>query len=158
MQLQGARVVVIGGSSGIGLATAQQARQAGADVTIVGRSPDRLVQAQQVLGAFLTSGALGHHGWGWATDEPFELTGKLTNVRLGHPHGEVTLTVDGEIWQAALSPGAAPNGRLPRLTLEPDGLGLTVPRSHDALTSQCHGGSPTEDQSRAPGITIPDRR
>ncbi|PON10641.1 short-chain dehydrogenase, partial [Candidatus Entotheonella serta] len=50
MQLQGAHVVVIGGSSGIGLATARLAKQEGADVTIVGRSQDKLDQAQRELG------------------------------------------------------------------------------------------------------------
>lgn len=38
-----------------------------------------------------------HHGWGWATDEEFELTGAIKAVRLGNPHGELTLeTVDGD--------------------------------------------------------------
>ena len=41
MTLQGAQVVVIGGSSGIGLATAAIANQQGAHVTIAGRSPER---------------------------------------------------------------------------------------------------------------------
>ena len=48
--LEGQRVVVIGGSSGIGLATARLARAAGADVTIAGRSEDRLREAQRALG------------------------------------------------------------------------------------------------------------
>ncbi|MGD8252152.1 MAG: DUF6152 family protein [Desulfobacterales bacterium] len=39
-----------------------------------------------------------HHGWGWATDEEFEITGKIVDVRLGNPHGEVTLDVAGESW------------------------------------------------------------
>ncbi len=39
-----------------------------------------------------------HHGWGWATDEEFELTGTVTAVSLGNPHGEVTLEADGEEW------------------------------------------------------------
>ncbi len=47
---------------------------------------------------FLAQGALAHHGWGWATDEEFEITGKITSVRLGNPHGEVTLDVKGEKW------------------------------------------------------------
>lgn len=51
-----------------------------------------------VAGAFLIQGALAHHGWGWATDEEFELTGEITRVRLGNPHGEVTLDVNGEAW------------------------------------------------------------
>jgi hypothetical protein len=51
-----------------------------------------------VVYTFLASGAFAHHGWGWATDEQFVLTGKITKVRLGNPHGEVTLSVDDEIW------------------------------------------------------------
>lgn len=43
--MQGLHVVVIGGSSGIGLATAQHARFAGADVTIIARNPERLRRA-----------------------------------------------------------------------------------------------------------------
>jgi len=42
--------------------------------------------------------ASAHHGWGWATDEEFEITGRITKVRLGNPHGEVTLEVKGEQW------------------------------------------------------------
>ena len=45
MQLQGKRVVVIGGSSGIGLETARLALAEGAFVTIAGRSQERLRQA-----------------------------------------------------------------------------------------------------------------
>jgi hypothetical protein len=51
-----------------------------------------------VVGPFLALNALAHHGWGWATDEEFALTGKVTQVRLGNPHGEVTLDVAGERW------------------------------------------------------------
>ena len=43
-------------------------------------------------------GAIAHHGWGWATDEEFEITGTISKVRLGNPHGEVTLDVNGERW------------------------------------------------------------
>ena len=48
--LDGQRVVLIGGSSGIGLATAHLARVEGADVTIAGRSEDRLREAARELG------------------------------------------------------------------------------------------------------------
>lgn len=51
-----------------------------------------------VVGPFLALDALAHHGWGWATEEEFALTGKVTQVRLGNPHGEVTLDVAGERW------------------------------------------------------------
>lgn len=47
---------------------------------------------------FLAQTALAHHGWGWATDEEFEISGKITHVKLGNPHGEVTLDVKGEKW------------------------------------------------------------
>lgn len=51
-----------------------------------------------VVGAIVMQGALAHHGWGWATGEEFEVTGTITAVRLGNPHGEVALDVDGERW------------------------------------------------------------
>jgi NAD(P)-dependent dehydrogenase (short-subunit alcohol dehydrogenase family) len=41
-QLAGQTVVVIGGSSGIGLETARRARAEGADVILTARDPDRL--------------------------------------------------------------------------------------------------------------------
>ena len=46
----------------------------------------------------LPVGARAHHGWGWASAEEFEISGVITAVRLGNPHGEVTLDVDGERW------------------------------------------------------------
>jgi len=45
LQLDGQTVVVIGGSSGIGLATARRARDEGARVIITARDPDRLFRA-----------------------------------------------------------------------------------------------------------------
>jgi hypothetical protein len=39
-----------------------------------------------------------HHGWGWATDEEFEISGAIVAVKLGNPHGEITLNVNDEIW------------------------------------------------------------
>ena len=50
MNLQGKRVVIIGGSSGIGLATAKAAVSAGAKVLIAGRSVQKLEQAQVEIG------------------------------------------------------------------------------------------------------------
>lgn len=46
-------VVIVGGSSGIGLATAQLAQQLGAAVTLVGRNPERLQRAVDELGGEL---------------------------------------------------------------------------------------------------------
>ena len=50
-ELAGQTVVVIGGSSGIGLETARQARSEGADVIVAGRDPERLERAARELGA-----------------------------------------------------------------------------------------------------------
>ena len=50
-ELAGQRVVVIGGSSGIGLETARRARAEGANVVLTGRNPKRLERAARELGA-----------------------------------------------------------------------------------------------------------
>jgi NAD(P)-dependent dehydrogenase (short-subunit alcohol dehydrogenase family) len=50
-ELRGQTVVVIGGSAGIGLATARRARSEGADVIVTARNPDRLKQVGRDLGA-----------------------------------------------------------------------------------------------------------
>ena len=55
MALEGEHVVVVGGSSGIGLETARQALAAGASVTIAGRSEDRLRRAAADLGGAVRS-------------------------------------------------------------------------------------------------------
>ena len=47
--LKDSRIVIIGGSSGIGLATAKQAIEQGAHVIIAGRSEERLKAARELL-------------------------------------------------------------------------------------------------------------
>ena len=54
-QLAGQTVVVIGGSSGIGLETARGAREQGADVIITARDPDRLHRVGLGLGASIAA-------------------------------------------------------------------------------------------------------
>ena len=49
MSLEAQSVVIIGGSSGMGLAIAKEAVDAGADVTIAGRSQAKLDQARQAI-------------------------------------------------------------------------------------------------------------
>ncbi|KQW75840.1 hypothetical protein ASC89_23235 [Devosia sp. Root413D1] len=49
-QLMGRKVVVVGGSSGIGLGVAAAALERGAELVLVGRSQDKLLQAQRSLG------------------------------------------------------------------------------------------------------------
>ncbi len=50
------------------------------------------------MGLIYAQLSFGHHGWGWATDEEYEITGEVTDLRLGNPHGELTLNVDGSEW------------------------------------------------------------
>ena len=54
-ELLGQTVVVIGGSAGIGLATARRARAEGADIILVGRDPERLEHAAGQVGARSTA-------------------------------------------------------------------------------------------------------
>ncbi|MER9406238.1 SDR family oxidoreductase [Mesorhizobium caraganae] len=53
--LKGQKIVVVGGSSGIGLGVAKAALQNDAEVVIVGRSPDRLKAAETALGGRVKS-------------------------------------------------------------------------------------------------------
>lgn len=53
--LKGQKIVVVGGSSGIGLGVAKAALDNGAEVVIVGRSPDRLKAAEAALGGRVKS-------------------------------------------------------------------------------------------------------
>ncbi len=55
-----------------------------------------LACAALTIGASLP--AFAHHGWTWAEDVNAELTGTVAAAKLGNPHGELTLTVDGANW------------------------------------------------------------
>jgi len=61
--LLGQTVLVIGGSSGIGLETARLARARGADIILTARNPDRLHRAGIELGASIAAfDATGSNG------------------------------------------------------------------------------------------------
>ena len=49
MGIEGQSVVIIGGSSGMGLAIAKEAVDRGADVTVAGRSQAKLDDARQTI-------------------------------------------------------------------------------------------------------------
>ena len=55
MSLQGSRVIIVGGSSGLGLATAQAALARGAQVAVTGRSLERLRAVQAEFGGLETA-------------------------------------------------------------------------------------------------------
>ena len=57
-----------------------------------------VVVAAAAVGLLTPTTLMAHHGWEWATDKEFEITGKVADVSLGNPHGRVTINVDGEEW------------------------------------------------------------
>jgi NAD(P)-dependent dehydrogenase (short-subunit alcohol dehydrogenase family) len=59
MRFEGKHLVIVGGSSGIGLETARLGLAEGASVTIAGRSKDRLQRAAENLSASLADGSAG---------------------------------------------------------------------------------------------------
>lgn len=48
--------------------------------------------------AFVTAPAIAHHGWSWTTGGNIDLTGLITSVQLGNPHGVLKVDVEGEEW------------------------------------------------------------
>jgi NAD(P)-dependent dehydrogenase (short-subunit alcohol dehydrogenase family) len=50
IRIEGAKIIIVGGSSGMGLALARRLLEEGAAVTIAGRSEDRLAAARRALG------------------------------------------------------------------------------------------------------------
>lgn len=42
--------------------------------------------------------AQAHHGWAWTTGGNIDLTGVITAVSLGNPHGILEVDVEGETW------------------------------------------------------------
>ena len=54
--------------------------------------------ALALLAAALALPAAAHHGWRWTDGGRFELTGIVTEARLGNPHGILTVDAEGEVW------------------------------------------------------------
>ena len=89
-QLPGQTVVVIGGSSGIGLETARRARAEGADVILTGRDPERLQRAAAELGALRA--------------EAFDATDPADGV-LGHGYGQPQVGIEIAVCTLAVEVG-----------------------------------------------------
>ena len=47
---------------------------------------------------FFSNSGLAHHGWAWTSGDNIELTGVITRVDLGNPHGRLEVDVNGETW------------------------------------------------------------
>jgi len=51
-----------------------------------------------VMAAVASMPTFAHHGWSWAEEANSELAGVIVAVKLGNPHGELTLDANGEKW------------------------------------------------------------
>ncbi len=49
--------------------------------------------------ALLPSALLAHHGWRWASDAEFSLSGVIVEARLGNPHGVLTVDAADGRWR-----------------------------------------------------------
>lgn len=85
-----------------------------------------MIRLPMIAGAVLLFGlaplgpVAAHHGWGWATDEEFELTGTVKHVRYGNPHGTMTLATRSGEWTVEIGqPWRNEQAGLTRQVLQP---------------------------------------
>lgn len=57
-----------------------------------------LAMAVAGVAAFAITPAIAHHGWEWAEDQEFEIAGRITEAKLGNPHGILKIDVKGDVW------------------------------------------------------------
>ena len=88
MKLEGKTALITGGTSGIGLATAQEFIRQGAKVIVTGRTPNRLAQAAEVLGPDATVASAD-------VSKPAELDELFKQVREKHGHLDVVFANAG---------------------------------------------------------------
>ena len=93
--------------------------------------------AAALLVAMVSAAPLAaHHGWGWATDEEFELTGTVKQVRHGNPHGTMVLSTRTGDWTVEIGqPWRNARAGLTRVLLRP-GTRLFVHGHRSANKSQ----------------------
>ena len=110
MSLGGRRVLILGGTSGMGLATAQAVREAGADVAIVGRDPEKAEAARRAVGEGTVCGVLDARDTGAlaafvdsldAVDHVVSFTGNQPAAAVAEADHEMfTSAFDARVWAA----------------------------------------------------------
>lgn len=63
-----------------------------------------MIALAAVLPLAFAAPVLAHHGWSWASQDRFELTGTLADLYLGHPHPTLTVDDGATQWTVELAP------------------------------------------------------
>jgi len=151
LSLEGASVVLIGGSSGIGLATAEQASAAGAIVTIAGRDKDRLAAARDQIGGdtqtavvdIADEGAVRDlfasidHVDHVATLAGTHVAGNIADIETDALRGPVDNRFWGPLFLCKYAAPKMTSGSITDCT----GAGVGRPRAGGAIVSAAAGGS-----------------
>ena len=62
----------------------------------------RILACAMLLGLAPAAPLAAHHGWGWVTDEEFQLSGTIKQVRHGNPHGLMLLATPSGEWRVEI--------------------------------------------------------
>jgi hypothetical protein len=54
--------------------------------------------------ALFVSAAYAHHGWAWAEEETFELSGTIQEIFIGNPHAVLSVEAEDGLWTVELAP------------------------------------------------------
>jgi NAD(P)-dependent dehydrogenase (short-subunit alcohol dehydrogenase family) len=159
MMLKGKKVVVVGGSSGIGLSTAELARQEGAEVIIASRNAERLDAAAGTIGAKAIAADVTNDK---SVEDLFRACGPVDHVVVTAAQlktgpfktvamDDVRSTMEGKLWGAWRVARAAEFRSGGSLTLVSGFLSIR-PRPNSAIVSVANGA--LESLSRALALEL----